>query len=291
MTKRLIVMAVLAVVLATLTTPVSADEFARAYQNVFDTVNQPIRQMGQNLCDSAEPGSVQWESWCRGRVVNPTTGRVEGFNPNSVAGQRARGFRADELQRTRYYSERGGYAGYYTGHRPNRLRRFLHSVFGPERGYYGYGYPGYGWDPYPYGTRPYDEETSGKCFEKVAKAAKKQKVSITAAEIAAFCNGQPLPEQPSESRVSESHVVPAPVPPPAPETAPVPQATAQPNPAPASVYVQGDQLCNNTGETIAVYVDDVRVGNLKAGTVASISRLRSLARKPTGKVSYYPIGQ
>lgn len=170
----------------------------------------------------------------------------------------------------------GGYYPSY-GHR-SRVGRFLHTVLAPE-------------PYYPYGTRPYgyEEETAGKCFERVAKAAKKQKVEITAPEIAAFCSGQPMPEPQPQYIPQTEHSEPMPQAPPQVAQAPAPMRTPAKTYTvprkPRGVYLEAGIICNDDHRPLTILVDGREVGVIAPGGTLTLSRL------PAGKVCYVQEGK
>jgi hypothetical protein len=256
--KKLRVVALVAVVVLALTTPVSAQsDFEFAFQNTLNSVTGPLRQMGQNLCaNSLGTGNGMEASWCYGAVINPMTGRVEGFNPNSVAGQQAR-----------RYASNG-----YSHRRPSVGRQILGSLLG--RNQYPYGYNGYG----AYGLTIVrdDTETPGKCVERTTKAFKKAKVVVDPALIIAGCTGSNVPApstQPMEQEIEQTSY----------QTLPN-QAVPQGN-YPKGIFkdLRKGVLCNNTDAAVTILIDGTPVGQLGAGKQVSLASL------PNGKLEFQRI--
>lgn len=312
MKRMIVVMAVLAVVLAALAPSVSADEFQNAMQNVFDTANAPVRGMAENFCDAHRgTGDAMEASWCYGYVLD-SRGRVTGYNPNSVRGLARRGFRVGDMYRSRYSQQYGspygyGYGGYgYDpyGYGPSLSGRTTGAIVGGVAGalvtrnsnstlarvggIVGGAVLGgvIGNKLENRNDRPRDSrsEDVSDCVKRTTKEFKKAGVAFSSDQVIAACSGQSV----RSGRAREEEAAPeayAPEPPPAPQTTPAPRQSVERQPAAAqSVFIQGDKLCNDTDETIAIYVDGSRVGNLAPRRVVSLSRL------PKGRVSYFPIG-
>jgi hypothetical protein len=211
---------------------------------------------------TAVPASAQSRRYYdgyRGSALEAVTNRnldmIDGILSNVGTGY----YRSDYRFDSRY-----GYGDHYRGHRSG-VARFLHSVFGPET-------------YYPYDTRPYgyEQETAGKCFERVSKAAKKQRVDITGAEITAFCSGQPLGQAEPERRQS---VIPD-LSERASEPAPVAEPKAETHHTKPGAYIEGGLLCNNFSQTLTVLVNGREVGTVAPGKSVRLSSL------PAGQLSY-----
>jgi uncharacterized protein YcfJ len=284
MRKLIVALAMLAVVVA-LASPVSAqDAFQAQVANVFETVNTPVRVMGQIHCDNAAPGSPEWLSWCQG-IETDHYGRPTGYNPNSVRGQRARGYHADELRRNRYWRERYNYGGGYYG--------------GYPVGYGGYG--GYGYGP--------DIQLNGRNIGAVlggigggiatrnSRSGWVKAGGIVGGAVLGGILGNQVDrrnERRDEVRFERTYrsEAPAPVEPPAEretvqeqQTAPSPtRQTVEEAGRTDTVYSDGGWLCNDTQTAIVVLVDGKPVGKLAAGQMVELSTL------PSGKVTYKKLG-
>lgn len=281
--KRMIV-AVLALVVLVLAVPVSAQSPAQdAINNVYETVNMPIRMMGQQNCDISSPGSPEWLSWCRG-VRTDNYGRFTGYNPNSVAGQRARGYRADDLRRSRFYREHYGYGAY--------------PAFG---GYYG-------GMPYGYGYGP-DIELNGRNIGAVlggigggiatrnSRSGWVKAGGIVGGAVLGGILGNQVDRRGDrreaerydrysqyERRDREEERAEEETPEPTSQPAPS-RTTIQAEKPTGTVYVSGGWLCNDTQNAIVVHVDGRPVGRLASGQMVEVTSL------PQGKLGFKTLAQ
>ncbi len=267
--KKHAFVALVAFVLLALTTPVSAQsDFDIAYQGTQNSVIGPLMQMNRNLCvlNQGTGGGME-ASYCHGLVLNPMTGRVEGFNPNSVAGQYARVYG---------YNNSG-----HDGRQPSVGRQIINSLLRPNPypNQYPYGYGGYG----AYGVTIVrnDNETPGKCIERATKALKKTKAVFDRALttlIMAGCTGSnvpPPPQSPEQEMKQESQPT---------LTSWQNQSVPQSN-FPRGIFKDTSRglLCNNTDRAVAILIDGTIVGQLGAGLQAPLASI------PSGKLEFQRI--
>lgn len=207
---RLVLMALFLALVAPLATTASAQsEFDVAVGNMRDVVTSPFRQLGSSLCENHRgTGDATEYRWC-----------YDPANPNSEVSQQRRGYYPGGTYRDHRYSgdpsyhnmdydqygrrigDRYGYGSQYGRRYDDRYRgdyrgtlydRDVHGRDALEAGVS----LGIAWLQ-TRGDRQRGEDPS-KCFERVVKQARKERVEITSAEAMAFCSGQPMQAPPPE---------------------------------------------------------------------------------------------
>ncbi len=210
---KLVVMALFLALVAPLATVASAQsEFDIAQQNMRDTITGPFRQMGAGLCENHRgTGDATEYRWC-----------YDSTNPNSVVSQQRRGYypggtyrRMNYNQYGHEYRDRYGYGsnsryGSQYGNRydsrygrryDDRGTLYDRDVHGRDALEAGVSL-GIAWLQ-TRGDRRQGEDPS-KCFERVIKQSRKERVDVSSSEAMAFCSGQPMQTPPEyDPRESE----------------------------------------------------------------------------------------